>query len=99
MKGVRSIGCALLMPQNYMANDLPTLRNGEALGMAGTQVVAVRLCVVAQRTQDGHRIRVHIGESCRCFSIAGDLATRALVHRAPSLRPCTHRRATAAGRM
>lgn len=60
-----------------MANNLPALGGDEALGMAVAQVVTVRLGGVTERTENGHGVRVHVGEGRNGFTIAGDLAAGA----------------------
>src|SRR5690606_24136106 len=70
--------------QNYMPHDLPALRRREALGVALAQVVGVRLCRVAERPDNNHRVGVDVGESGDGILIASDLAawtTRILAHR------------------
>ncbi len=80
------MGLGELMPQNYMTRYEPPLGDGEPLGMAGAQIVAVRLSDLAKRSEHGHRIRVDVGEGRYRIFVAGDFAARASAHLAVSLR-------------
>ena len=60
-------------------------RRGEPLGVDGAQVVCVRFVRVAGGSENGHRVRVHVGQRGHRISGARDTGTRSGQHRAQTI--------------